>query len=666
MNSLDKTILKISDTFLSEAQNSLSLVEDMAAMERYMAESYSDRVFIELIQNADDCQSTKISLNKIGEDLYFANNGKAFSPEDILSISRSGSSMKKRGENIGYRGVGFKSTTVLSTDIYIHSGGATFSFSKNIAAQKLGLNLNQVPTVRIPFLISNVDVKTKKEIQNLLRQGYTTVFIFKNAKIMKLEDEIKNFSSDSFIFLRYIQECFINIQGLSTQNYIMKREEVDGFERFSIDNISWKIIRSKTAALAFKEDKGKIINCDETEAVYHCFLPTLDKTPFNCKINADFSTDPSRKHIVRDEITEDALENLSSLICILIQDILCGKIKADEQMISLFIGQKNFSSTNQKLMSNLKKQVATIMIVTNDGKEIPISKYKILPKWLDSQEKDIIRSYSKTLNYSSLPIEIYKNNFRVEDFLSEYSLCEYTNEELLQVLEEKDILEKLPKETMVKLSLKIIKKASLNQRLYGRKTNIAPAINSIRDSQKGAEILQFISEELNMTELQYVNEFTQVKLEKKDKTIGDVTPKLPKLTSNENTLEKVVNDKPQISKWRSAEQKVVQLERFMGYAVQDVSRMNVGYDVESVTSTGEKRYIEVKSLNSEAAEFTITNNEYTAAHQYGDNYYICLVFEKRAVYIQNPLSKLVFTKRIRQWEWICDQYYGTEVFFEEK
>lgn len=65
MKSLNDTIANISDTFLSEAKKSLSLIEDMAAMERYMAESYSGRIFIELIQNADDCQSTRINLKQI-------------------------------------------------------------------------------------------------------------------------------------------------------------------------------------------------------------------------------------------------------------------------------------------------------------------------------------------------------------------------------------------------------------------------------------------------------------------------------------------------------------------------------------------------------------------------------------------------------------------------
>ena len=115
---------------------------------------------------------------------------------------------------------------------------------------------------------------------------------------------------------------------------------------------------------------------------------------------------------------------------------------------------------------------------------------------------------------------------------------------------------------------------------------------------------------------------------------------------------------------QNGDQRVVQLEQFMGHSVQDVSRMNVGYDIESTTSKGEKRYIEVKSLNNVNTEFTITNNEYTAAHQYGKQYYICLIFDDKAIYIQDPLNKLVFTKRIRQWEWVCDEYCGIEMPFD--
>ena len=82
----------------------------------------------------------------------------------------------------------------------------------------------------------------------------------------------------------------------------------------------------------------------------------------------------------------------------------------------------------------------------------------------------------------------------------------------------------------------------------------------------------------------------------------------------------------------------------------DVSRQNVGYDIESTTPSGDKRYIEVKLINNGTASFTITNNEYTAAHQYGEKYVICLIRqderEAKVLYIKNPLERLSFEKRV--------------------
>lgn len=662
MKTLNETITIISEDFLEEAKKSISLIEDMAAMERYMAESYSGRIFIELIQNADDCQSTKIALKQIGNDLYFANNGTPFCSEDIISISRSGSSMKKRGNSIGYRGIGFKSTTALSDEIYIYSDNACFSFSKIIAAKKLGLQTRQVPTVRIPFLIDKINLNIENEIQKFILQGYTTVFIFKNADVKKIADEIKEFSSDSFIFLRTIQECVISIKDCLPQEYIMKRRVIDDVEYFSIKNENWRILRSKSAALAFKEEAGEIVNCSDKEAVYHCFLPTLDKSPFEFKINADFSTDPSRKHIVNDDVTESALNDLVSLMCKLVANILSGKSTMDTKLLSLLQGQKNFSVTNQKLINKFKQKIMNIKIMQNNGEEIPIEKYRKLPEWLEPQEKNIIRIYSNAIRSTSLPTEVYKNNYQVEEFFSEYSSEKYTNEELIGVLEDKILLEKLPQNSITKISARIIKKASLSQKLYGKKINIKSAFQNIESTKNGSNILKDLCNELNDSELMYVNENAGLKL-KKEKVVAFERKNLNKLFEKKLTQE-VKSSKPKVSKWRSAEQRVVQIEEYLGNSVKDVSKMNVGYDIESITSNEEKRYIEVKSVNSNNIEFSITNNEYTAAHQYGEQYYICLVFEDKAIYIQDPIKRLVFTKRIRQWEWVCDEYCGVEISFD--
>lgn len=204
----------------------------------------------------------------------------------------------------------------------------------------------------------------------------------------------------------------------------------------------------------------------------------------------------------------------------------------------------------------------------------------------------------------------------------------------------------------------------LNQRLYGEKVNLQNIIDKIRETKYGKEVLEEILANLNKSELETLNINDKMDLEKIDFSEKKKSEREEKAFSNAITFKSIKSSKPKVTKWRSAEQKVGQLENYMGNSVRDVSRMNVGYDIESITEQGEKRYIEVKMLNKENAEFTITNNEYTAAHQYGENYYLCLLLENKAIYIRNPLNKLVFTKRVRQWEWVCDQYYGTEISFD--
>ena len=127
---------------------------------------------------------------------------------------------------------------------------------------------------------------------------------------------------------------------------------------------------------------------------------------------------------------------------------------------------------------------------------------------------------------------------------------------------------------------------------------------------------------------------------------------------------------PIVSRWRSAEQQCIEIESFFGNKAIDVSKRNLGYDIESLTPKGVKRYIEVKLISNNNNSFSITNNEYTAAHQYGDDYFICLIKDAKgdsqAIYIQNPLRNLNFEKRIRQWEWYCDQFSGDVYYVKIK
>ena len=131
---LEPIISEINSAFIKEAKNSPALLADMAAMEKYMSESYSGRIIVELLQNADDAHSSRVFITERDGSVIFANNGRPFTENDVMAISRSGASEKKRGVTIGYRGIGFKSTSFLSSEIIIHSNNTTFSFSKSKTA----------------------------------------------------------------------------------------------------------------------------------------------------------------------------------------------------------------------------------------------------------------------------------------------------------------------------------------------------------------------------------------------------------------------------------------------------------------------------------------------------------------------------------------------------
>ena len=130
MNSSD-IIDNLHSQFLKEAENSPFLMADLAALEHYISESYSGRSLIELLQNADDAtaQSFYVYIGK--KFAIFANNGREFTSKDLNSLCRSGSSTKKRkGNTIGFRGIGFKSVVNYSEKVHLISGDFSVTFSK--------------------------------------------------------------------------------------------------------------------------------------------------------------------------------------------------------------------------------------------------------------------------------------------------------------------------------------------------------------------------------------------------------------------------------------------------------------------------------------------------------------------------------------------------------
>ena len=94
-----------------------------------------DRMFYELLQNADDSASEKgvrMMIQIKDNYLILTHDGLPFSKQDFRSIVSTANSTKRLDrKKTGYKGIGFKSVFTDSDKVYIKTGGFSFYFDKN-------------------------------------------------------------------------------------------------------------------------------------------------------------------------------------------------------------------------------------------------------------------------------------------------------------------------------------------------------------------------------------------------------------------------------------------------------------------------------------------------------------------------------------------------------
>lgn len=315
-----------------------------------------------------------------------------------------------------------------------------------------------------------------------------------------------------------------------------------------------------------------------------------------------------------------------------------------------------------------------VTLSLRDGEIVKINEYKLLPEWLEESEKYFIRSESEHIGMKSLKKHIYRNYSSVDKYISQYTNKIFSIEDIIKMMEEEKVVRRMLPETQGKILGNIVRKDKITRITTGKFNDLSnikvltdkgiKSIKEVSDSSARLENLgaTSLNNSVNNSDIEW---FIKENLIKSKKIMRD--KKIEKFKDKIEANSKPVYVKPHIPKWRSAEQQCIEIEKYFGNIAEDVSKRNIGYDIESTTPSGEKRYIEVKSI-SEGGTFTLTNNEYTSAHQFGELYYICLIIQNentiKAIFIKNPLENIKFEKRVKQWEWFCESYSGQEIIFK--
>ena len=675
---MNKYLSELRDSLITEAKSSPMLLSDLAGLEAYVSESYNSRSFIELLQNADDAKATKFYVKRSGDYLFVANNGRPFNIKDLESLCRSASSNKVRGTTIGYRGIGFKSVVSFAKEVHLISGDFEITFSKRLSKQIVP-QAPKVPLIRIPHeLERSVKNELADEIRKMQDEEFNTIFIFSGVLADQIDEEYTSFANTTLLFLNSIQVIKILLSKKVTANIAVIEENERGrYLRVSTTAAisNWFVCSDSTCSIAFSMNKDKVERLPKSEAIIHAFLPTEDSCGLGIVVNGDFSTDPSRRHLIMDDTTIKVISNLTQLYASLLKYALDSKDRNMVDALMPYFDWKLIQLMKQSFEKEFTKKIKDAF-----GKEL--SNLRLAPSWMNPED------FAKIMAASNLPYIVpecsdvpglsdllkYLGN-KPEDV---GSLIVKVNNAQISVLGYAQLLTAGMKEALMNHRLPSLTTTALvmsNGGLCSLKDindeegEIDESFVKLMEDNGISEndICQFLKKSglSNINDMQFVDEDDDLYGDEDDDDLYDDDGESDNPTSvsqwfNNASSSKQNANNDGIQKWRSAEENTLAALNANGFRLKDVSKQNLGFDLEGSDPNGKNIYIEVKSIDYVGQKFRMTNNEFAAAQYKPSNYYIALVFQNKDTFeislIKDPINRLNLTRQVVQWVWECSDY----------
>ena len=667
-------INELRDRLIKEAKMSPMLLADLAGLETYISESYNNRSFIELLQNSDDALSTRFLVDDYNSYLVVANDGRPFNANDFESLCRSASSSKGRGTAIGYRGIGFKSVVSFAQEVHLISGEYNVTFSRELTHDILPTSVN-VPLIRIPHpLKDEVKSATKSIIDQLSHEGYTTFFIFSGVLKEKINEEYCDFNESIMLFLKHIRSIEINLNKKTKASVISK--ELNEGERFvNINNSGhqseWKIISTGISNLVFSLCEGKVKKLAKKDSIIHAFLPTEDISEIGILINSDFSTDPSRRHIIYDDTTISKIIDIVKLYYLTLKNALFDATHDSFETVSALVPYFDIS------LIHLGKDSFAKLFVEYLKKQIDnsFSRIKLCPSWFNYQdfskiypnnvldynisqiqgiEPLLIFLGAKKVSVNEVIFEISKTDVSVTGYAEIVAIC------IKNIL----LNQNFPDFVNCKLFYSKQKIKSLHE-IYLQGESIDVSFLQILISKGVTEdnlMKCFEKYKLDIV-LPHANRGLDESL---NSTFKNNLTSLTSLTSLAEQNIELIQQTIASKRWRNAEEIALEILNLSGYALKDVSAQNLGYDLCGFDTKGQEVFMEVKSITHIGQTFRMTNNEFAIAQYQKGNYYIVVVLQSnnnvKIGLIKDPVNTLSLTRVCVQWNWECSNYSFNPIF----
>ena len=677
---MNTELQKLRESLIVEAKNSPMLLSDLAGLEAYVSESYNSRSFIELLQNADDAKATKFYVKRFGDYLLVANNGRPFNIKDLESLCRSASSNKMRGTSIGYRGIGFKSVVSFAKEVHLISGNFEITFSKELS-KKLIPQAAKIPLIRIPHeLDKSIKNELSDEIKRIQDEGFETIFIFSGVLVNQIDEEYTSFACTTLLFLHNIQVIKIDLSKKVTANIaeIDKNEKGRILRVSTTDAISnWLVCTDSNCSIAFFMKNDKVSRLSKSDAIIHAFLPTEDSCGLGVVVNGDFSTDPSRRHLIMDETTIKVISKLTNLYATLLKYALANNDKGIIEALMPYFDLKLIQLMKQSFEKEFAKNIKDAF-----GKEL--SNIKLAPLWLNTED------FAKTMEVSNLPYIAPECSevLGLSDFLrylgnkpeSVESLTKKVGQADISVLGYAQIVAAGIKEVLMNHKLSSLVTTDLVvsdgrlcsfKEINDNEEEIDESyLQLLTDNGISKNDISLFLKKMGMSkiyELQFSDENEADNFycvdNYKDNCDNEESynpTSVSQWFNDADVYSKQIARNEGIQKWRSAEENTLAALNANGFRLKDVSKQNLGFDLEGSDPNGKNIYLEVKSIDYVGQKFRMTNNEFAAAQYKSGNYYLAIVYQNKDSFeislIKDPVNRLSLTRQVVQWVWECTDY----------
>lgn len=371
---------------LIEERKTTYRIEDNAVAaynrENELSKEYNGRQILELIQNADDANASKIdiSINTYSKQLLICNDGDPFNFEGIKSIMIANISSKVTTNYIGNKGLGFRSLLFWAEEIEIKSGGYIFSFSQEIAknvSEELNLNIEHIQKERhlsdkcCPFPILGIpEFKEDKE----KHCGCTIILKFKNEYENDIKSQLGLIDGKTMLFLKHVRTIIVNYKNEEIPPKKLVVKEDNGL--FKADGIDWSIKTTSGVLPKEHQDPNKSEekrfeikiaipsnHSVETYKLYN-YLPTEETIGLPFIIHATLDLDSSRKHINNNPVNAFILKKTAEFISSNVDEILKKTNSCDWNAYEMMTPQGHSPS------AIIKKHFEQILIEERDNKEI--------------------------------------------------------------------------------------------------------------------------------------------------------------------------------------------------------------------------------------------------------------------------------------------------------